>query len=435
MRLRLIFSSKFRLKYRLSILKEERRVEKAIRNLFFHQLFEEDTSKVHKILRRFNLAVESKDKKQNSLSERWLKIIPKRRKIVIDSTLLNRDEERVQSIFSPSPLLASGEISDLFRMKAISLFRENKISYLGVQQTLDEIRKNPIFMQQDSLTGSVTLQQKYVPFPGETVIVTGKLRKDPVTLRHLPVQDSFELMTHSSQRAYPHPSQHVGFGVPEQLLLPCLHFRVGSCLLDLFEKRNSVMTQFPLNRAIQIFKARKADFESDLVRSCRLFQKLIEVLIGGKDKRVTDFLESLQKRSDPYLYLSKVHEEINLLPSWNELSKRGFNISIKTSMNPETRAYQKLLHSYLFPSYCEIVKQSLSFISQSRFSPLSPLSLKLQSSAYLHLESFLEELEADHTLSWESLIRRDISLFEGDYLTSFTEELNEALLDNSGRLR
>jgi len=275
----------------------------------------------------------------------------------------------------PPPL--SDREADVFRMKAISLVKNDPALFLTIGETMSTIRQAPIYYGQacqtssrdaetaisESLSSSsrqsshsnkkdfsiFTLEQMLSPFPGETLIVRGSFKHDPDALSPTtPLSDTFELTTFSIQTGFPYPSQHNGWALTHSLIPPYPHRPEKiPALFKLLERKESVADAFLhrtdllktsrslLERKIDLIKRNGSEFVSLHARLIQAFLKLAPKSLLSKktDEIVQGFFHWLRKQDNPFAALSIVYWRLTtqylerpnhaLLGAWLKQSESG----------------------------------------------------------------------------------------------------------------
>lgn len=351
---------------------------------------------------------------------------------------------------------------DLFRMKAITLLRDHK---LKVKREI--VQKAPIvLLSEDADKGIVSLFQTITPFPGETIELKGKFKRNEEGIeRPIPLSDSFHLTTSSTQTGFPHPSQYHGWTLAVQLIPICPH-RPDKMphFPPLQERRRAIAnTLLPMGcrnkQAKELLKLKKETFDlhkDELLPLHLTLSKAIVCLSLGEGyccdpiSRYFDLLASLPFAYD---YLSDTHAIINekfIKIPYNQFQEerltkpdffknRDYTQSIllekiqgqedklhrdyveaTSDFEKYTLDYVQLLGRALTPGIVPIILQELS---ENLFFPpllLNEFSRILQYSVYAQLTTFLAELDRETFTSesmhlyLKSLILKDIARFKAD---------------------
>lgn len=168
--------------------------------------------------------------------------------------------------FTQIPNSPSLQEQDMFCMKFISLLEKSEITV-----SREEIKKTPIKIEEcNGEKGEIALYQKISVLPGENLELQGLFRRYSKSAgRSLPVQDSFHLSSQSTQTGFPHPSQHTGWALADQLL-PAYPHRLDLLpnFSELQRKKNELaITLLPKgcfnSKAKKILKFKKEAFNAD----------------------------------------------------------------------------------------------------------------------------------------------------------------------------
>ncbi|MEM1282667.1 MAG: hypothetical protein AAGG81_03855 [Chlamydiota bacterium] len=364
---------------------------------------------------------------------------------------------------------------DLFRMKAITLLRDHK---LKVKR--ETVQKAPIkLLSEDLDEGSISLFQTITPFPGETIELKGKFKRNPDNAqRPIPLSDTFHLTTSSTQTGFPHPSQYHGWSLAVQLIPVCPHHLDNMIHFSAIQEKRKELanTLLPMGshniHGKHLLKLKKEAFEAGKVELIPLHQTLSETIVQRSlcencpTEPITHFFELLMSLPYAYDYLSETHAITNekyikipyiqlnealLLTPENftnredtqeflieKISEQEEKLSheldqAKTDFEKITLRYIKLIGKALVNGTIPIILQELS--ENLTFAPplLDEFSRRLQHSAYKQLTTFLDELskklpcveEMENHL--KTLIHEDIALFKGE---TTDEEENISLILN-----
>jgi hypothetical protein len=365
---------------------------------------------------------------------------------------------------------------DLFRMKAITLLRDHK---LKVKR--ESVQKAPIILlSEDQDKGIVSLFQTITPFPGETIELKGKFKRNPEhDDRPIPMSDSFHLTTSSTQTGFPHPSQHHGWSLAVQLIPVCPHrLDVMTHFSNLQERRKEIAnTLLPMgshNRhAKELLKLKKEAFDTQKEELITLHQTLSETIVKRSlcencpTDAITHYFDLLITLPYAYDYLSETNAIINekfIKIPYNQLQEERLSTPIpfknrdhtqhfliekiqqqeeklKNDFERANSDFEKFTLEYILLMGKAITHGTVPIILQElsenlSFAPplLDEFSRELQHSAYKQLIDFLDELDAELSttkhmhLYTKHLILEDIALFQGkpfDEGEKITPILNE----------
>ncbi len=370
------------------------------------------------------------------------------------------------SLDSPSKSTRKRKITtqeiDHFRMKAITLLRDHK---LKVKR--ETVQKTPIvLLSEDPEKGIVSLFQTITPFPGETIELKGKFKRNPEnTERPIPMSDSFHLTTSSTQTGFPHPSQHHGWSLAVQLIPVCPHrLDLMTHFSILQENRKEIAnTLLPMGKhnkhGKELLKLKKEAFDMGKQELLSLHQTLSETIVKSSlcancpVEPLTHYFDLLVTLPYAYDYLSETNAIMNekyIKIPYNQLQEARLSTPEQFKNRGHTQEFlierikeqeEKLSYDYeqantdfekFTLSYIQLMGKAfthgtvpiiLQELSENlAFAPplLDEFSRQLQHSAYKQLMIFLEELkeklsDVEHMQRYlNDLLLEDIALFKGE---------------------
>lgn len=363
---------------------------------------------------------------------------------------------------------------DLFRMKAITLLRDHK---LKVKR--ETVQKTPIvLLSEDPEKGIVSLFQTITPFPGETIELKGKFKRNPDNFeRPIPMSDSFHLTTSSTQTGFPHPSQHHGWSLAVQLIPVCPHrLDLMTHFSALQERRKEVAnTLLPMGshnkHGKELLKLKKEAFDIGKNELLSLHQALSETIVKHSLcesyplEPITHYFDLLSTLPYAYDYLSETNAIINekfIKIPYNQLQEERLSSPEEFKSREKTKAFliqkvkeqEEKLNNDIELANTDFEKHTLHYIQlmgkaftqgtvpiflqelseNLSFAPplLDEFSRQLQHSAYKQLVIFLDDLGANlPTIEqihrrFNDLLLEDIALFKGE-TTDEDEEISPIL--------
>ncbi len=447
-------------------------------------------------IQRYNAIIDQAKRIPTSLRERMVRLayqhsglsleeglnkidLPQTAEIELGSPLKNRFEtvsnkmfrDRFHSHFLPSSskkiasLMQQREISndeaiskreaDAFRMKAISLLNHHGIPFSSVSDALNSIRTAPIHVHpsiENAFPFSVlSLFQTLTPFPGEIIELQGSFKRDPKSReRSIPIPESFHLFSKSIQTGFPHPSQHTGWALADQLIPLCPH-RLDQLPLfvSLYQrKKETAQALLPQGRLINIaknlHKLKKEAFQKNADNFIHLHGNFIkaivksaplEIIPGGTERAVDQFYQILKHHPCSFHLLTETNQAIiehfiaqpykKLQEVWLERShpnlankdpqkscqgaleilcqEINLNASQKIAIQfdqsddsfiQNTLEYILCIGKLIGKSSCAIILQQLSEGMGLAPPMLTEFEQKVQCSVYKQLQEFIDQLNA-----------------------------------------
>jgi hypothetical protein len=422
-----------------------------IRN--YNEVFDSEktqNSSWHKKLLKFLIK-----RSQNGLCAQSMKLPENTKDVVFSLESKNTRLDKLRLILETQRITTNltEREEDAFRMKAISLIKNQPILFPSIRDTLQAIRQTPIYsaITSEEKQGDnsepyiITLEQTLMPFPGEIVILRGSFKRDPSSLTPtMPITDSFEMTTTSIQTGFPYPSQNNGWALANPLIpmQPLRPHDFGE-LIVLLEKKEQIALAF-INKTSLLEKSRKlCQLKDEAAKANKnefilLHFKLIKSIFKASPRKlvpsnateaVNDFFSWLENQESPFSSLSNVYRQINTLhieecchtlkEIWmNESEKKLYDADPKkrfraaksilldqidcASRKAEKMEYSKGVRDFIhiFGKILGIGSANifLQFFSESlECAPpqLSRFERALQSAALFQQENFIAELEED----------------------------------------
>lgn len=369
--------------------------------------------------------------------------LPKKISQQFESPLTVAASQKITSLMqqkaaiSPNTLVSKQE-EDVFRMKAITQFQK-----LGFRfDEMKSFKYSPI--SASSADSIVSMFQTIVPFPGELVEMKGSFRRNIASGSHsIPIPDSFQLISKSIQTGFPHPCQHTGWALANQLI-PAFPQNMDQLTYwqPLNKRKNDIAKDLLPNgkylaKAKELLKLKKRCFEENLNEFLALQKTLSQAIVScsqaSSEKNKFDLFYSIvEKQSSPYDYLAETYQIINenlisrpyerLKKSWLERNNCLFNldpdIRYKNALKILEDEFENILKEFEIQKdkaissseaaafdylIClgETLKQAIVLIILQEFSEiigfvppaLNDFEQRVQASVYKQLKEFLDDLE------------------------------------------
>ena len=337
-------------------------------------------------------------------------------------------------------LLPATEELDAFRMKAISMIL--KQSRPCLKEVMNQLRTSPISTTEESGAKVIAMQQHITPFPGEVIEVKGAFARSG---RSVPLLERFSLFSQSVQTGFPHPCQHTGFALSDELI-PTYPHRPSLLrnLSPLLEKKKELAKQLLpegtlIAKGKQILQRKQEAFNKNEVLSChRQFAKKLALALGCTDVGLIDALyDKAENSPSPFQRISQEYERIGQLfiaTPFAKLQQAWVEQTCPALYDPlpEKRyaAAKECLHistsgnefeQGIYNAASEIILQQFSEKLEYAPPSLSTQAKMMQAMLYQQLSAFIEGFEEnDKTLT--ALIEKDESLIERK-TSPFVEEL------------
>lgn len=402
---RCLFSEKAWTRHSQEKVSEEDRVRQALDEVQrFHQLVDEKlASRALKAIEEYNGIFEHKNK--TNWRKKLLKFLINKNDlslklshaVSINPKSINPLPNDVWSCLSTvEPIFKREE--DAFKMKAISLIQNHGDSFSTVAEAFHAVRNTPIHSQ---LSASViTLEQKFSPFPGETLILKGAFQRDP----GMPIPESFKLFSESVQTGFPYPIQHTGWALSDSLIprSPLRPDQLKLLMPLLFEKEK--MAEELMRKGVIQTRAREVLAKKEKVSP----EKHRELFLAIIESAGFPFSETLL--SDCEFFIDK---------PFNALQNAWVNRSNKEllSLDPAIRLQSAIAILKSVQSENPFENILLQYFSEVIGFPPPKLTLfekKLQACAFKQLRDFLEELRSGIPNDPLKQIDDEIALFQSE---------------------
>lgn len=220
---------------------------------------------------------------------------------------------------------------ELFWMKALSLLKTNEIHFDSVEEAFQLVKQTPIYttLTPDNSDGNscsswiLDMQQILVPYPGEKIIIKGKVKKTHATSRSTPIPDSFTLKSVLTQTDFPFCSQHTGWALCDALIPQFAHrLDLLPLVAQILKMKMEMNQQFPtenlyIERAKYIYKLKRKAFHSHTEELLQLHEKLCLAILNHITTKQEDhetiqsYFEYLRQVPEPFDILCETHQAIN----------------------------------------------------------------------------------------------------------------------------
>lgn len=229
---------------------------------------------------------------------------------------------------------------DFFHMKSITLARNSELPDSLSRYLMQWMHKIPIqsMITQDNesvdnATSIIHLKQTLTPFPGEEITIEGKFQRDPSSsVPSIPIHDSFHVTTKAVQTGYPHPSQHIGWGLtkafiadqPNRIdLLPDLQpllEKIPHIADQLLPKGllNEKAKELLINKKeafadhLKEFLNRHRHLNIAMIKACP-YPFVTEMNPTDLNAVINNFFDFLISHNTPYEMLSRCYQQVNNL--------------------------------------------------------------------------------------------------------------------------
>lgn len=360
---------------------------------------------------------------------------------------------------------------DGFIMKGITLIRKHGV--VSLDDIMNTIHRTPI---QAALNDAiVSLRQIIIPFPGETLELTGEFKRESQS--SFPIPHSFKLFSKSIQTGFPHPSQRTGWGLADQLI-PAFPQQLDKLLLlePLLLKKNAIAKKLLpkgclRDKAKNLLKSKHQEFNQHKEELLDLQLKLHEAIFKASGNKISNdvylFFEGLKKHTNAYRELSETQDLLlesfikhpfeKLKSEWIDRSAPGFlstdpviryQCAVTILENEKDKRREELLIQYeslqdpfrkqaiaftlamgeiLYTPCSSIILQLFSEIIHFASPCLNDFEQKIQLCVYRQLEDFLNELEAPQDFIKNHFIHNieaDLEIFSASTL----EEIDHPLV-------
>lgn len=206
------------------------------------------------------------------------------------------------------------EEADAFRMKAMSLLKEQGFTPMG-----NEVRNAPIIaaLHSEDLK-KILMSQIVKSFPGETFAFKGVFQRNcGAFFKSVPLFGSFEILTHSKQTGFPHPMQYTGFALADCMIPPCpLKQELLTNFISLFKLKYQIAKELLpkgnlITKAKEILKFKKQVFEENKVLLLEKHIALYVAMFGERVKNeIQPFFNSLKTLPSCYHHFTEIQETL-----------------------------------------------------------------------------------------------------------------------------
>lgn len=350
---------------------------------------------------------------------------------------------------------------DAFRVKTIALLQHHTIS-TPMSEMLESFHKLPIEAvlhlkegalkdKLEPLENIISLHQSISLFPGEVIKIKGAFqRKDSSQVGGIPIPESFQMFSESKQTGFPHPSQHAGWALSDNLIPHHPHrFDQMPLLFALCQKKDemahALLPQGSYNsKARELLRLKKQAFTEQQGFYLNLIEILVKAMLQAAppeenipypESLIDTFFGDLEKHELAYDFLCQIFERIildfidrpfiRLQEEWLDKGHLDLNSkdskqclkacldlyqeeweiafeNLKLEKEKAVKALDALAFEFismmgrlLGPPCRQIVLQQLS--EKMGFPPpmLNPFEQFVQTALYKQVMGFLQELEID----------------------------------------
>lgn len=397
----------------------------------------------------------------------------------LDCPISHAASVKISSFIKQSEIVTANE-RDGFFMKGITLVRKNhENAFPSLVELMKTIRGTPIESVIKNSPANplnadhkiVSLRQILNPFPGDKIELTGEFKRE--SHFSFPVPHSFRLFSKSVQTGFPHPSQHTGWALADQLI-PAFPKKTELLLLlqPLLQKKNRIAKALLpkgefRQKAKTLLKLKKQVFETSKEELLELHLRLNQAIIRSHSNSIPEklantvqlFFNGLQQRANAYDELAETqhillerfiaHPFEKLKSDWIERSvpellspdpqiryQAAFSVLEKEKIQrqQELLAHRETLKTdfeihaidfilgmgeVFFAASALIILQHFSEIIHFAPPALGDFEQKVQLCAYMQLSGFLDHIEMAEDLNTPALIKdqliqeiqRDLEIF------------------------
>jgi len=225
----------------------------------------------------------------------------------------------------------SKQEADAFRVKAISLLKNHGIRFTSPTDEFLSIRSTPIQAtiqttpSENSALTKIIMRQVLTPLPGEEIEFKGEFHRNIKTLKHsFPVSESFVVTSKSHQTGFPHPSQHHGWALADQLIpLYPQQLELMPTFLPFLRKKQQIAQELLPNAALnakakELLKSKKLVFEEHKTELLTKHHKLnLAILKTSSENTFSNAFEVIRcyfnriaEQKFSYVYLCEVQESM-----------------------------------------------------------------------------------------------------------------------------
>lgn len=383
-------------------------------------------------------------------------------------------EAKTCSAISPTPKKMDQVMLDAFRMKGIRKIQHHWESQQSIAEIMTLVQKTPISVHEESDSGLISMRQILEIIPGSILILTGAFKKQSVNskLMSFPILEDFHLSLQFTQTGFPYPSQHTAWALSDSLVDARPMRSEHAPLFSAVEVKKKKIAQdllydpVQMTRAKQIHMTAKKCGDTDPSTLLHLHRGLHESLIKESGRAVDidtgtildnfysfvetalscfDILAQVQQKIVDLFFdfpFRKIQEEwLNGNPQLREGSYPDKLRVAADILNEErTKALRNLeLEENPVNKFIHLMGQVLGLAGQSiilqfmsekiGFAPpmLSDFEQKMQTCAFQHLLTFMDQLELgvkDQTeeeaqQQFEANIKKDMEIFSSTSIDAF----------------
>lgn len=333
--------------------------------------------------------------------------------------------------YLPVPADVDVRLRDAFIIKSAKLLEIEGFSN-NTGEALKIARQAPITASTDKTTKAATLLQTWSPLPGIRINVSCSTSQGSLLPQNC--QISFQYV----QTGFPHPSQHTGWALADQLIPPCPH-RLDELkhLPELLKRKQMAAKALApkgamMARAISLLECKKQAFHHNTIELINRHRDLAMAILSASgeassatETTVASFFDSLKHVEKPWEHLAEAHHAMadhfitrphdSLQHTWLERTNPGLinndpQVSYQTALEildrqaskklrplteipRTTREYIICMGNIIKDAAHRITLQHLS--EMMGFAPpmLSTFEQKLQTATYKQAEDFLSDLE------------------------------------------
>ncbi len=501
-------SGKSKEKTRSSELVPETEVLSAIRTIQKNYLFIQKLKKgtpleraladsASKVIQRYNETIQKKSKKYFKLSERISHFIyrqygssdesefekelihfPKEASVQFNYPPQENPSEKISqtaisNIYGNEWI--SKEEGDAFRMKAISLLKNQEMRFLSMNE---DIRSTPIQVVHSNDLKRIMMSQTLKPFPGVVIAFKGEFQRDQKAVHtSIPLSETFNIKIDLDQTGFPHPSQYTGFSFDSCMIPTCPlkmeQLKKFSSIFKLKQKIASALLPKGdlISKAREILKLKKQVFEENKVEllglHCTLRQSICEAFEKIRQPEnglqiIEQFFERLKQVPFAYAELTKTEETItehfilrpfdklkeDFIEQKNEgLQAEDSSIRYETALKIleaeqkiaaekfKDSEYVSCMGQLLGSGSNRIILQHMSEVIDFIPESLGINESKIQIALYKQLDFFHEELNSDKLNTenilnqFRSAIKTDIEIFAATNIAEIKESKSKEIVN------
>jgi len=306
----------------------------------------------------------------------------------VESAAVQSSSKKISSFMQTAAIhqedLYSKQEADAFRVKAISLLRNHGIGFTSATDEFLSIRLTPIQAtiqttpSENSPLTKIIMRQVLTPLPGEELEFKGEFQRNIKTLKHsFPISESFVVTAKSHQTGFPHPSQHCGWSLSDQLIpLYPQQLELLPTFGPFFQKKQEIaqalLPNASLNaKAKELLKSKKLAFEEHKTELLKKHQELNRAMLKNAPETAFEvvrcYFNRIAEQKFPYAYLCEVQESIinnfiihpyeHLYEQWIEKKHEGLFVA---SYKERAQVALEILQEITEKNICELMAQKES---------------------------------------------------------------------------